>query len=72
MEVADVPGHQVRLAETQSKYGDDAPVYDGVKVREIRGVLVSDYVAGNGRGVLVREVVVNSRTQYRKKRENRV
>ncbi len=49
MEVADVPGHQVRLAETQSKYGDDAPVYDGVKVREIRGVLVSDYVAGNGK-----------------------
>lgn len=49
MEVADVPGHQVRLAETQSKYGDDAPVYDGVKVREIRGVLFSDYVAGNGK-----------------------
>ena len=49
MEVADVPGHQVRLAETQSKYADDAPVYDGVKVREIRGVLVSDYVAGNGK-----------------------
>jgi hypothetical protein len=49
LEVTDVPGHQVRLAETQSKYGDDAPVYDGVKVREIRGVLVSDYVAGNGK-----------------------
>jgi hypothetical protein len=49
MEVADVPGHQVRLAELQSKYGDDAPVYDGVKVREIRGVLFSDYVAGNGK-----------------------
>jgi hypothetical protein len=49
MDVGDVQGHQLRLAELQSKYGDDAPMYDGVKVREIRGVLVSDYVAGTGK-----------------------
>ena len=48
MDVGDVPGHQVRIAEVQSKYGDDAPAYDGVKVKEARGVLVSDYVAGTG------------------------
>lgn len=48
LDVGDVPGHQVRIAEVQSKYGDDAPVYDGVKVRDIRSVLVSDYVAGTG------------------------
>jgi hypothetical protein len=49
MEVGDVPGHQVRLAELISKYPGDAPVYDGVKVVEVRGVLVSDYIDGNGK-----------------------
>jgi len=48
MDVGDVPAHQVRIAQVQSKYGDDAPAFDGVKVREIRSVLVSDYVAGTG------------------------
>jgi len=48
LDVGDVPGHQVRIAEVTSKFGDDAPVYDGMKVREARGVLVSDYVAGTG------------------------
>ena len=48
MDVGDVPGHQVRIAELQSKYSGDAPVYDGVKVVESRAVLVSDYFDGNG------------------------
>jgi hypothetical protein len=48
MDVGDVPGHQVRIAELQSKYPGDAPVYDGLKVVEARTVLVSDYVDGNG------------------------
>jgi hypothetical protein len=48
MDVGDVPGHQVRIAELQSKYSGEAPVYDGVKVVEVRGVLVSDYFDGNG------------------------
>jgi hypothetical protein len=48
MEVGDVPGHQIRIAEIQSKYPGEAPVYDGLKVVEARGVLVSDYVDGSG------------------------
>ena len=52
MDVGDVPGHQVRIAEVQSTYGEEAPAFDGVKVREIRSVLVSDYVAGTGNAFL--------------------
>lgn len=52
LEVGDVPAHQVRIAELQSKFGDDAPVYDGLKVRESRAVVVSDYVAGTGNAFL--------------------
>jgi hypothetical protein len=52
MDVGDVPGHQVRIAEVQAKYGEEAPVFDGVKVREIRSVLVSDYVGGTGNAFL--------------------
>lgn len=48
MDVGDVPGHQVRIAELQSKYPGEAPVYDGVKVVEARAVLVSDYIDANG------------------------
>jgi hypothetical protein len=54
MEVGTVPGHQVRLAEAQSTYGEEAPVLDGVKVRAVRGVLVSDYVGGTGNAFLHR------------------
>lgn len=49
MDVGDVPGHQVRLAELQSDYKGNGPVYDGVKVVSARGVLVSDYTEGSGR-----------------------
>lgn len=52
MEVGDVPGHQMRIAELQSKFGEDAPVYDGVKVRESRAIVTSDYVAGTGNAFL--------------------
>jgi hypothetical protein len=52
LEVGDVPAHQLRIAELQSKFGDDAPVYDGLKVRESRAVVVSDYVAGTGSAFL--------------------
>ena len=48
LEVGDVPGHQMRLTETLSKYPGEAPVFAGVKVLEVRGVLASDYVEGSG------------------------
>lgn len=49
MDVGDVPGHQVRLAEVQSSYSGNGPAYDGVKVVSARSVLVSDYTDGSGR-----------------------
>jgi hypothetical protein len=51
LDVGDVPGHQVRIVELQSKYPGEAPTYDGVKVVEIRTVLVSDYTEGNGNAI---------------------
>lgn len=59
LDVGDVPGHQVRLAELMTRYPGEAPVYDGLKVTEARGVLVSDYTDGSGiaysQGVLTLE-----------------
>jgi hypothetical protein len=48
LEVGDVPGHQMRITESLSKYPGEAPVFAGVKIVEARGVLVSDYVEGSG------------------------
>jgi hypothetical protein len=49
IEVGDVPGHQIRVATLSTKYGIEAPTYDGVKAVESTGWLSSDYIAGNGR-----------------------
>jgi hypothetical protein len=51
LEVGDVPGHQMRIAEMQSKYPGEAPVYAGAKVTEARTVLVSDYTDGSGNAI---------------------
>jgi hypothetical protein len=48
IEVGDVPGHVLRLAELHSKYGAEAPVYDGVKVVESWSRLTSDLTGGTG------------------------
>ena len=49
LEVGDVPGHQIRVAALNTKYGEEAPVYDGVKVTESSGWISSDYTNGSGR-----------------------
>jgi hypothetical protein len=49
MDVGDATGHQVRMAETQSNYSGNGPMYDGLRVVSSRGVLVSDYTDGSGR-----------------------
>jgi len=49
LEVGDVPGHQIRIAEIHTKFASEAPEYDGVKVVETWGRLTSDYSNGNGR-----------------------
>lgn len=49
IDVGDVPGHQLRVYELHSKFGTDAPVYDGVKVVEAWTRAASDYTNGSGR-----------------------
>lgn len=49
IDVGDVPGHQVRVWSAHSVYAQEAPVYDGVKVKEAWGRGLSDYTEGNGR-----------------------
>jgi hypothetical protein len=49
IDVGDVPGHQVRIYEIHSTYPDEAPVYDGIKVKEVWTRSVSDYTDGSGK-----------------------
>ena len=49
IDVGDVSGHQVRVYEIHSTYANEAPVYDGVKVKEAWTRSVSDYTDGSGR-----------------------
>jgi hypothetical protein len=49
IDIGDVPGHQIRIYELHSKFGTDAPMYDGVKVVEAWTRASSDYTNGSGR-----------------------
>ncbi len=49
IDVGDVPGHQVRVYSLHSVYTGEAPVYEGVKVKEGWTRASSDYTEGNGR-----------------------
>jgi hypothetical protein len=49
IDVGDVPGHQVRVYEIHSTYPNEAPIYDGIKVKEAWTRSVSDYTDGSGR-----------------------
>jgi hypothetical protein len=49
LDVGDAAGHQIRIGELHTKFADQAPEYDGVKVVEAWGRLMSDYTNGNGR-----------------------
>jgi hypothetical protein len=52
IDVGDVPGHQLRVAQHHIKYGAEAPEYAGVKVLEYKNTLSSDYIDGNGKLVV--------------------
>jgi len=49
LDVGDVAGHQIRVASLQTKYTNEAPAYDGVKVVEGMAWLASDYIGASGR-----------------------
>lgn len=48
IDVGDLPGHQVRVYSLHSVYAAEAPVYDGVKVKEGWLRASSDYTDANG------------------------
>jgi hypothetical protein len=48
LDVGDVPGHQVRSYEIFRTFPTDAPVINGVKVKETWTRGYSDYINGNG------------------------
>ena len=47
-----VPGHQVRIYELHRTFPTDAPVINGVKVKETWGRNISDYTDNNGPGIV--------------------
>src|SRR6266436_3923415 len=48
LEVGDVPGHQVRIYEIHRSYPNNAPVINGVKLKEQWTRGMSDYTDNNG------------------------
>src|SRR5262249_17819059 len=48
LDVGDVPGHQVRLFELRRSLPADAPMINGVKLKETIGRGLSDYINTNG------------------------
>jgi len=48
IDVGDVPGHQVRVYEIYRTFPNNAPVFNGVKLKEQWTRSISDYIDGNG------------------------
>jgi hypothetical protein len=50
IDVGDVPGHQVRIFELQRTFGADAPMIEGVRVKELWTRGITDFTELNGLG----------------------
>src|SRR5438445_5657378 len=48
IDVGDTPGHQVRVYEIHRTFPNNAPVINGMKLKETWTRSVSDYIDGNG------------------------
>ena len=48
LDIGDVPGHQIRVFETHSKFTTEAPEFFGVKAKEQWARLTTDYILGSG------------------------
>jgi hypothetical protein len=51
IDVGDVPGHQIRVFEIQRTYGTDAPVIEGLRLKESWSRGLTDFNDLNGLGV---------------------
>jgi hypothetical protein len=49
IDVADVPGHQIRIYEILRTWPNNPPAFNGVQVKEERLSAISDYIDINGR-----------------------
>ena len=52
IDIGDVPGHQARLFEIQRTYGNDAPIINGMKLKEQWTRGMSDYIDNNGPAII--------------------
>ncbi len=60
IDVGDVPDHQLRVFELQRVYGADAPLVEGVRLREAWIHGMSDYTELNGLGIGYATYVMNN------------
>jgi hypothetical protein len=60
LDVGDVPGHQIRVFEVHSKFPPEAPVFDGIKVKESWSRQTTDYILGSGTGSGYTEYVLEN------------
>jgi hypothetical protein len=52
VDIGDIPGHQARLFEILRTYGNDAPVINGLKLKEQWTRGMSDYIDNNGPAII--------------------
>ena len=52
VDIGDIPGHQARLFEIRRTYGNDAPVINGLKLKEQWTRGMSDYIDNNGPAII--------------------
>ncbi len=52
IDIGDIPGHQARLFEIRRTYGNDAPVINGLKLKEQWTRGMSDYIDNNGPAII--------------------
>jgi hypothetical protein len=50
IDVGDIPGHQIRVYELYRTFPSDAPVYEGLRMKEQWTRAISDYTNGAGPG----------------------
>ena len=52
VDIGNIPGHQARLFEIRRTYGNDAPVINGLKLKEQWTRGMSDYIDNNGPAII--------------------
>ncbi|MEP6496166.1 MAG: hypothetical protein ABJF01_26065 [bacterium] len=64
LDIGDVPGHQARLFEIQRTYGSDAPVINGMKLKEQWTRGMSDYIDNNGQAYIYNVFILENGDKF--------